>query len=92
MYAQFAGKGEAAAALITAVGLGLLVDGLVALEVADLREAFAARLLGGTQKHCATELIYGSSMEIFTSSGSDHARHLSNWCDICKLVKVVHGN
>ena len=44
VYAQFAGEGEAAAALVTAVGLGLLVDGLVALEVADLREALSARL------------------------------------------------
>ena len=22
----------------------------------------------------------------------DHTRHFSNWCDICKVVKLVHRN
>ena len=42
--AQLAGEGEAPAALVAAVGLGVLVHRLVPLEVADLGEALATRL------------------------------------------------
>ena len=39
-----------------------------------------------TAPECATSMAFHGCLD------NDHARQLSNWCDICKVAKVVHRN